>query len=50
MNSKIGKCSIIGTNSLVDSNIPSNSIVFGTPAKIVGSVKVNGKNIELKYD
>jgi len=50
MNSKIGKCSVIGTSSLVDSNIPPNSIAFGTPAKIVGSVKVNGNNIELKYD
>lgn len=49
MNSKIGKCSIIGANSYVDSKIPANSIVFGTPAKVVGRVKIKGKNVELEY-
>ena len=36
-------------NSYVDSKIPANSIVFGTPAKVVGRVKIKGKNVELEY-
>ncbi len=50
MGCKIGKCSVIGAHSLVDTNIPPNSIAFGTPAKIVGHVKVNGKNVQFNYD
>lgn len=50
MGCKIGKCSVIGAHSLVDTDIPPNSIAFGTPAKIVGHVKVNGKNVKFNYD
>lgn len=50
MNCKIGKCSVIGVNSYVNSNIPAYSIVFGTPAKIVGHVKIKGKNVQFEYD
>ena len=49
MGSKIGKGSIIGAFSLVKSIIPSNSIVFGNPAKIVGKINVKGKNVQLRY-
>jgi len=49
MGCKIGKCSVIGAHSMVDSNIPPYSIAFGTPAKIVGHVTVNGKNVQFKY-
>jgi acetyltransferase-like isoleucine patch superfamily enzyme len=49
MGSKIGKCCIIGANTLVNSKIPDNSIVYGTPGRIVGKVKVKGKNVSLEY-
>ena len=35
----IGRNSIIGANSLVNKNIPSNVIAFGVPAKIVRKIK-----------
>lgn len=49
MGSKIGKCCVIGSHSLVNSQIPSYSIAFGTPAKVVGKVKISGKNIKFNY-
>ena len=49
MGSKIGKCSVIGAHSLVNSKIPANSIAFGIPAKVVGKVIVNGNNVKLEY-
>ena len=49
MGSKIGKCSVIGAHSLVNSKIPANSIAFGIPAKVVGKVIVNGNNVQLEY-
>jgi acetyltransferase-like isoleucine patch superfamily enzyme len=47
---KIGERSLIGAGSFVNKDIPSYSIAFGTPAKIVGKVKElsNGK-IKLIY-
>jgi acetyltransferase-like isoleucine patch superfamily enzyme len=48
-NVKIGKCSVIGANTLVNSKIPPYSIVFGNPGKIVGKVKVKGKKVILEY-
>jgi len=49
MNSKIGKCSVIGAQSFVNSNIPANSIAIGNPAKVVGKIKTNGKNVKFEY-
>lgn len=49
MGSKIGKCCVIGANTLVRSKIPDNSIVYGTPGKIVGKVEVKGNNVNLVY-
>jgi len=49
MGSSIGKCSVIGSLSFVNSKIPPYSIVFGSPAKIVGKVIVKGKKVEFKY-
>jgi len=46
---KIGKHSIIGAHAFVNSDIPSNSIVFGIPAKVVGKIKINGSKVVLKY-
>ena len=49
MGSSIGKCSVIGSLSFVNSKIPPYSIAFGSPAKIVGKVIVKGKKVEFKY-
>jgi acetyltransferase-like isoleucine patch superfamily enzyme len=46
---KIGKCSLIGAHSFVHSDIPPNSIAYGSPAKIVGKVKVMGNKVEYSY-
>ncbi|PIU41070.1 MAG: acetyltransferase [Candidatus Omnitrophica bacterium CG07_land_8_20_14_0_80_42_15] len=45
----IGKRCVIGANSLVNKHLPSHSIAFGIPAKIVGKVSVEGKKIKLEY-
>ena len=42
---KIGKCCVIGAHSLVNSNIPSYSISFGIPSKVVGKIEIKGKNV-----
>lgn len=49
MGTKIGKCSIIGTHSFVNSAIPPYSIAFGTPARIVGKIKIKNKNVMFNY-
>jgi len=36
---EIGDHSIVGTSSLVRNNFPSNSVIFGTPAKLIRSNK-----------
>jgi len=49
MGSSIGKCSIIGTQSMVDGKVPPNSVVFGTPGKIVGNVKIVNNHFNIQY-
>jgi len=49
MGSSIGKCSIIGSLSFVNSKIPPYSIAFGSPAKIVGKVIVKGSKVKFEY-
>lgn len=49
MGTTIGNHSIIGTNSLVNANIPANSIAFGTPAKVVGKIKIKDKKVNYEY-
>jgi len=49
MGSKIGKCCVIGAQSMVNSKIPSNSIAFGIPAKVVGKVSIKGKTVSFNY-
>lgn len=49
MGSKIGKCSIIGTHSFVNSTIPAYSIAFGTPARVVGKIKIKGNKVDFAY-
>lgn len=47
--SSVGKCSVIGSHTLVNSKIPPNSIVFGVPGKIVGKVKIKDKKTNFIY-
>jgi acetyltransferase-like isoleucine patch superfamily enzyme len=49
MGSSIGKCSVIGSLSFVDSKIPPYSIAFGSPAKIVGKVIVKRNKVKFEY-
>lgn len=46
---KIGSHCVIGANSFVNKDIPSYSIVYGTPAKVVGKVIINNSEVEYKY-
>ena len=45
----IGNNCIIGANSLVNKDVPDNSIVFGQPAKIKGEVIIENGNVEFSY-
>jgi acetyltransferase-like isoleucine patch superfamily enzyme len=38
-NVRIGRCSVIGANSVVTKNIPPFSIVAGVPGKVIRSVQ-----------
>ncbi len=49
MGVEIGERSIIGANSLVKSDIPPNSVAFGSPAKVVGRVEVDGEKVNIEY-
>lgn len=49
MGTRIGRCSVIGAHSLVNSDIPSHSIAFGSPARIVGRVEIKGSNVRYHY-
>ncbi len=45
----IGTCCIIGTGSFVTSDVPSNSVVAGVPAKIIGATKVEEGRLTITY-
>ena len=49
MGSVIGSGSIIGTQTLVNGKVPPNSVIFGTPGKIVGKVKLVKKELTINY-
>lgn len=49
MGTSIGKCSVIGALSFVNSKIPPYSIALGSPAKIVGKVITKDKKVEFEY-
>src|SRR2546428_8368813 len=46
---EIGKCSVIGAHSLVNSSIPPHSLAFGIPAKVVAKVKIKGKKVYYRF-
>jgi acetyltransferase-like isoleucine patch superfamily enzyme len=45
----IGHHCVIGANSFVNKSIPDYSIAFGSPAKVVGKVIVEGDDVRLEY-
>lgn len=45
----IGNHCVIGAHSFVNCDIPDNSIVAGIPAKIIGRVVLNGKEVTFDY-
>jgi acetyltransferase-like isoleucine patch superfamily enzyme len=49
MGNKIGHHSVVGAHSFVNKSIPPYSIAFGIPAKVVGKVKVKGKDVSIEY-
>ncbi|MCG2825018.1 MAG: acyltransferase [Thermoplasmatales archaeon] len=47
---KVGDHSLIGAHSLVNKDIPPNSIAFGVPAKVVGKVEISKEgDVKLTY-
>jgi acetyltransferase-like isoleucine patch superfamily enzyme len=46
---EIGKCSVIGAHSLVNSSIPPYSLAFGIPAKVVAKVRIKGKKVDYSF-
>ena len=46
----IGDQCVIGANSFVNRDVPSRSIVGGSPARRIGTVHVEGDHIDLRYD
>lgn len=45
----IGHHSVVGAQSFVNKSVPAHSIVIGTPAKVVGRVKVVNGEVRLEY-
>lgn len=45
----IGDHCIVGANSFVNKDIPSYSIAFGSPAKLLGEIIIDGNEVTYKY-
>lgn len=46
----IGEYAMIGAGSVVTKNVPAHALVIGNPAKIVGWVDKEGKEIDRSYE
>lgn len=46
---KIGNCSIIASQSFVNSSFPDFSIIAGTPAKKIGEIKIKEEEEDILY-
>ena len=46
---KVGEHALICANATVTKDVPPYAIVAGTPARVIGTVMVDGANVELKY-
>lgn len=49
MGVRIGEHVMIGAHSFVNADLPSNSIVMGCPAQIVGEVEIKGAEAKFMY-
>jgi len=47
---RIGSHCLVGANSVVNKDIPNNSIAYGTTCRIVGKVVVEGSRVRLVYE
>lgn len=47
---EIGGASVVAANSLVNKDVPNNSVVAGSPARIIGRVDGSGADIQLHID
>jgi acetyltransferase-like isoleucine patch superfamily enzyme len=47
---RIGRCSVVGAGAVVTRDIPSNTIVAGTPARRIGTVSVEGDDVRFLMD
>jgi len=45
---EIGDHCIIGANSFVNRNIPSHSMAVGSPARIIGKIKIDGEEVKIE--
>lgn len=45
----IGDASIVAANSFVNKDVPANTVVAGSPAKVIGSVVVDGEEVRILY-
>ena len=50
MGINIGNHVVVAANTFVNKNVPSNSIVAGNPAKIIGEVVIVGDQINFIYE
>ena len=46
----IGEQCVVGANSFVSDSVPDRTIVGGSPAERLGSVRVEGDDVRLDYD
>jgi acetyltransferase-like isoleucine patch superfamily enzyme len=46
---KIGNRCVIGANTFVNKDVPDNSIVVGSPCRIIGRVHVNQEQVNFEY-
>jgi acetyltransferase-like isoleucine patch superfamily enzyme len=49
MGVKVGDRVVVGAHSFVNSNVPSNSIAIGCPARVVGKVEIQGDKVKFNY-
>jgi acetyltransferase-like isoleucine patch superfamily enzyme len=47
---RIGKHCLVGANSVVNKDLPDFSIAYGTTCRVVGKVRLSGKDVQLVYD
>jgi len=49
MSVNVGDKLLVGAHSFVNSDVPSNSIVMGSPGRIIGKIEIPDGEAKLKY-